>query len=84
MEASDHTTSSLSVPPPVLSPASVVGRLRAAVCAPDGEIDDAARTAAARELARLANNLAAQDLTLSDDVVAGIEAIHEAHPNPSP
>ena len=40
--------------PPVLSPASVVGRLRAAVCAPDGEIDDAARAAAARELARLA------------------------------
>ena len=33
---------------------------------------------------QLANNLAAQDLTLSDDVVAGIEAIHEAHPNPSP
>ncbi|MEZ5132300.1 MAG: ATP-dependent DNA helicase [Mycobacterium sp.] len=40
--------------PPVLSQAAVVGRLRAAVCAPDGAIDDAERVCAAEQLARLA------------------------------
>lgn len=40
--------------PPVLSPAAVVGRLRAAVCAPDGSIADTERACAAAQLARLA------------------------------
>ena len=40
--------------PPVLSQAAVVGRLRAAVCAPDGAIDDDERCCAAEQLARLA------------------------------
>ena len=40
--------------PPVLSPAAVVGRLRAAVCAPAGEITDSERACAATQLARLA------------------------------
>lgn len=40
--------------PPVLSPAAVVGRLRAAVCAETGAIDDAERACAAAQLARLA------------------------------
>ncbi len=40
--------------PPVLSPAAVVGRLRAAVCAPDGAIDESERACAADQLARLA------------------------------
>jgi RecB family exonuclease len=40
--------------PPVLSPAGVVGRLRAAVCAPAGAIDDDERACAAMQLARLA------------------------------
>ena len=40
--------------PPVLSPAAVVGRLRAAVCAPDGAVDDEQRACAAAQLARLA------------------------------
>ncbi|MEI6252632.1 MAG: ATP-dependent DNA helicase, partial [Mycobacteriaceae bacterium] len=40
--------------PPVLSPAAVVGRLRAAVCAPDGDITDSERACAAAQLARLA------------------------------
>jgi len=34
--------------------------------------------------AQLRNNLAAHDLTLSDDLVAAIEAVHTAHPNPAP
>lgn len=33
---------------------------------------------------QLANNLAAADLVLDDRVVEGIEAIHEANPNPAP
>ncbi len=40
--------------PPVLSSAAVVGRLRAAVCAPDGAVDNAERACAAEQLARLA------------------------------
>ena len=40
--------------PPVLSPAAVVGRLRAVVCAPEGAVDDAQRVCAAEQLARLA------------------------------
>jgi len=40
--------------PPVLSAAAVVGRLRAAVCAPAGAIDDSERDCAAAQLARLA------------------------------
>lgn len=40
--------------PPVLSPASVVGRLRAVVCAPAGAVDDDRRSCAAAQLARLA------------------------------
>ncbi|BBY98388.1 ATP-dependent DNA helicase [Mycolicibacterium fallax] len=42
------------IAPAVLSESSVVGRLRAAVCAPDGAIEDADRFAAASQLARLA------------------------------
>lgn len=40
--------------PPVLSAAATVGRLRAAVCAPDGAVDDGERACAAEQLARLA------------------------------
>ena len=40
--------------PPLLSPAAVVGRLRAVVCAPEGSVDDDRRASAARQLARLA------------------------------
>lgn len=40
--------------PPVLSPAAVVGRLRATVCAPEGVVDGAHRRSAAIQLARLA------------------------------
>ena len=40
--------------PPLLSPAAVVGRLRAVVCAADGAIGDAERNCAAEQLARLA------------------------------
>ena len=40
--------------PPVLSPAAVVGRLRAVVCAPDGSVTDDERASAAAQLARLA------------------------------
>lgn len=40
--------------PPLLSPSAVVGRLRAVVCAPDGEVDDDRRACAAAQLARLA------------------------------
>ena len=40
--------------PRVLSPAALVGRLRAVVCAPDGAVDDAVRACAAAQLARLA------------------------------
>ncbi|MGV0625090.1 ATP-dependent helicase [Mycolicibacter minnesotensis] len=42
------------VAPPVLSAAAVVGRLRAVVCAPDGDVSDAERGDAATQLARLA------------------------------
>ena len=41
--------------PPLLSPAGVVGRLRAVVCAPDGAVGDALRSSAATQLARLAS-----------------------------
>lgn len=40
--------------PRVLAPAAVVGRLRAVVCAPDGDVDAAVRSGAAQQLARLA------------------------------
>ena len=40
--------------PRVLSAATVVGRLRGVVCAPDGAVDDTARDCAATQLARLA------------------------------
>jgi superfamily I DNA/RNA helicase/RecB family exonuclease len=40
--------------PPVLSPQSLVGRLRGVVCAPAGAVDDAMRSCAATQLARLA------------------------------
>lgn len=40
--------------PPVLSPAAVVGRLRAALCAPAGAVTDTERACAAEQLARLA------------------------------
>ena len=40
--------------PPVLSPAAVVGRLRAAVCAPPGAVEADERVCAAEQLARLA------------------------------
>ena len=40
--------------PPLLSPSAVVGRLRAVVCAPDGEVDEDRRAYAAAQLARLA------------------------------
>jgi superfamily I DNA/RNA helicase/RecB family exonuclease len=40
--------------PPVLSTAAVIGRLRAAVCAPGGTIDEGERDCAAAQLARLA------------------------------
>jgi superfamily I DNA/RNA helicase/RecB family exonuclease len=39
--------------PRVLAPAPLVGRLRAAVCAPDGVVDDEVRRCAAKQLARL-------------------------------
>jgi superfamily I DNA/RNA helicase/RecB family exonuclease len=38
----------------MLTPAALVGRLRAVVCAPDGSVDDALRLCAASQLARLA------------------------------
>ncbi|MEU0495710.1 ATP-dependent DNA helicase [Mycobacterium sp. NPDC006124] len=41
--------------PRVLSPAAVVGRLRAVVCAPDGTVADDVRACAATQLARLAH-----------------------------
>lgn len=53
----DDTDPEIAAPvtaPRVLSPAAVVGRLRAVVCAPDGAVDDAARACAATQLARLA------------------------------
>jgi RecB family exonuclease len=46
----------------VLSPQSLIGRLRAVVCAPAGAVDDAMRGCAATQLARLAAaNLAGAD-----------------------
>lgn len=38
----------------------------------------------ATTLTQLQSNLASRDLTLSDDLLAEIEAIHRQHPNPSP
>jgi len=38
----------------------------------------------ATSLAQLRSNIASSELALSPEVLAGIEAIHEAHPNPSP
>lgn len=52
---SDDAQPAAPVPaPPVLSPAAVVGRLRAVVCASDGSVDDDERCSAAAQLARLA------------------------------
>ncbi|MEO6794308.1 MAG: ATP-dependent DNA helicase [Mycobacterium sp.] len=42
------------VAPPVLSAAGLVGRMRAVVCAPDGDVSDSERSEAATQLARLA------------------------------
>ncbi|MCI4676763.1 ATP-dependent DNA helicase [Candidatus Mycolicibacterium alkanivorans] len=42
------------VAPPVLTPAAVVGRLRAVVSAPQGSVDESHRATAAQQLARLA------------------------------
>ncbi|RAV07008.1 ATP-dependent helicase [Mycolicibacterium sp. GF69] len=55
--ADDTTVPDSTTPvsaPRVLVPAAVVGRLRAVVCAAEGEVDDAARACAATQLARLA------------------------------
>ena len=55
--ASGDTDTAVLTPvqaPPVLSPAAVVGRLRAVVCAPDGAVEDSRRASAATQLARLA------------------------------
>ncbi|MCY1560011.1 Protein tas [compost metagenome] len=38
----------------------------------------------ATTLEQLESNLASSELTLSDEVLAGIEAIHKAQPNPAP
>ena len=38
----------------------------------------------ATTMAQLAPNIASIDLALSDDVIAGIEAIHSANANPCP
>ena len=38
----------------------------------------------ATSLAQLESNLASHDLVLGDEVLAGIEAIHTAQPNPAP
>jgi len=38
----------------------------------------------ATTLAQLSSNLASAELTLSDEILADIEAIHNRHPNPSP
>jgi RecB family exonuclease len=42
------------VAPRILTPAALVGRLRAVVCAPEGELGDEVRACAAAQLARLA------------------------------
>ncbi len=55
--ASGDTATAVLTPvqaPPVLSPAAVVGRLRAVVCAPAGAVDEGRRASAAEHLARLA------------------------------
>jgi aryl-alcohol dehydrogenase-like predicted oxidoreductase len=38
----------------------------------------------ATTMAQLRSNIASIDLVLSDEVLEGIQAIHEAHPNPGP
>ena len=38
----------------------------------------------ATKMEQLKENIASVDVTLSDEVVKGIEAIHELHPNPAP
>ncbi|GBE65609.1 DNA helicase [Mycobacterium sp. MFM001] len=56
-EIAQWATDELDTPitaPRVLSAASVVGRLRGVVCAPDGAVSDTERTRAAAQLARLA------------------------------
>lgn len=52
--AGDQAAAAPVIAPPVLSPAAVVGRLRAVVCAPEGMVSDGERATAARQLARLA------------------------------
>lgn len=44
----------------------------------------AANIIGATSIAQLESNIASMDVRLSDDVLAGIEAIHAAQPNPSP
>src|SRR4029077_20756954 len=51
---STHTELQPVTAPRVLSATAVVGRLRGAVCAPQGEVSDAMRDCAATQLARLA------------------------------
>jgi superfamily I DNA/RNA helicase/RecB family exonuclease len=50
----DTRTAEPVLAPRVLAPASLVGTLRAVICAPDGVVDDTARVCAAAQLARLA------------------------------
>jgi len=38
----------------------------------------------ATSLAQLKENIDSADLTLTDDILAAIEAIHEKQPNPAP
>ncbi len=54
VEPTDDTAAGPITAPPVLSPAAVVGRLRAVVCAAPGAVTEAQRALAATQLARLA------------------------------
>jgi RecB family exonuclease len=51
---SDPATATPVTAPRMLTPAALVGRLRAVVCASDGSVDDSVRACAAAQLARLA------------------------------
>ena len=53
-EQPDMTTATPIPTPRVLTPAALVGRLRAVVCAPEGDVDEGIRSCAATQLARLA------------------------------
>ncbi len=52
-DADTHTAEPVHAPR-VLAPAPLVGRLRAVICAPEGEVADTVRACAAAQLARLA------------------------------